>query len=360
MGKYIKLFNSHSDYEDFVETTDFVLPNVSRCDSEKDVHYTPKPYDYSQDYLTFDIISDGTLTWGPTIFLGTSGKSIAYSIDEGENWVNVSGSSSSTTFLNAVSGQKILFKGSNSSYYDTRNGESTSFKFSGTASFNISGNIMSMIDGDNFKDIYSFSGNDNFAKFFSSCNVIDTKNLILPATTLTSNCYNSMFYNCTNLISTPKLPAETLAYQCYANMFNACSSLTTAPKLMATTLANYCYSYMFYNCTSLTTVQKRLPATVLEGFCYMNMFNGCTSLTTAPELPAITLVSNCYLRMFYNCTNLSYIKAMFTSYPGGTYTDSWVENVASSGTFVKNSVAPWTITGNSAVPSGWTVVTADS
>ncbi len=357
MGKYIKLFNSHSDYEDFTESEDLILPNVSRCDSEKDVHYIPKPYDYSQDYLTFEIINDGTLIWKPVTSLGTSGKPISYSIDGGENWVNINGSS--TPFLNAVSGQKILFKGSNSSYYDTRSGESTSFKFSGTASFNISGNIMSMIGGDNFENIYSFSDNYNFAKFFSACNVIDAKNLVLSATTLTSHCYDAMFYNCSNLISAPQLPAETLANYCYESMFSSCTSLTIAPKLPATTLAVYCYEYMFSNCTSLTTIQKRFPAITLERFCYSNMFNGCTSLTTAPELPAITLETCCYNRMFYNCTNLNYIKAMFTTYPSNTYTESWVENVASSGTFIKNSTANWNITGVSSIPNGWTIQTVN-
>jgi hypothetical protein len=32
--------------------------------------------------------------------------------------------------------------------------------------------------------------------------------------------------------------------------------------------------------------------------------------------------------------------------------------ISSSGTFVKNSAATWTTTGNNGVPSGWTVQTA--
>lgn len=233
MGKYIKLFNSHSDYENFTESEDFILPNVSLCNRQNDVHYTPKPYDYSQDYLTFEIVSDGTLIWKPIESLGTSGKPIAYSIDGGENWININGSS--TPFLNAVSGQKILFKGSNSSYYDTRSGDSTSFKFSGTASFDISGNIMSMIGGDNFENIYSFSNVYNFTKFFSACNVIDAKNLVLPATTLTGNCYSSMFQGCTTLTTAPELPATTLASNCYSYMFQNCSNLNYIKALFTTT-----------------------------------------------------------------------------------------------------------------------------
>lgn len=61
--------------------------------------------------------------------------------------------------------------------------------------------------------------------------------------------------------------------------------------------------------------------------------------------------------MFQNCTSLNYIKAMFTTRPSTTYTNSWVTGVASTGTFVKNSVATWDVTGNNGIPTGWTVYT---
>jgi hypothetical protein len=88
------------------------------------------------------------------------------------------------------------------------------------------------------------------------------------------------------------------------------------------------------------------------------MFQGCTSLTTAPVLPAMTLSQYCYLYMFSGCTNLNYIKAMFTTTPGVSYTNNWVNGVASTGTFVKNSAATWDVTGVYGIPTGWTVETA--
>ena len=84
------------------------------------------------------------------------------------------------------------------------------------------------------------------------------------------------------------------------------------------------------------------------------MFRGCTSLTTAPVLPATTLTLSCYSHMFYGCTNLNYIKCLATDKSAIECTNSWVTNVASSGTFVKNSAASWT-TGDDGIPSGWTV-----
>ena len=147
-----------------------------------------------------------------------------------------------------------------------------------------------------------------------------------------------------------------LASYCYEYMFRGCTSLTQVPELPATTLAYLCYSAMFYGCTSLTTLPENLlPATTLAERCYGSMFKGCTSLTTAPELPATTLASSCYYEMFSGCTKLNHIRALFTTTPGSKYTSNWVNRVASSGTFVKNYLAEWDVTGVDGIPSGWAV-----
>ena len=39
--EYLKLFENHSQYADFIETEDFVKPNVSHCIQENEVHYNP-------------------------------------------------------------------------------------------------------------------------------------------------------------------------------------------------------------------------------------------------------------------------------------------------------------------------------
>ena len=221
----------------------------------------------------------------------------------------------------------------------------------------------------------------------------------LPATTLEYYCYYYMFNGCTSLTTAPALPATTLATNCYYYMFHGtnvlpdCSNINFSSStivasgglrglfagtkvtdndlrnilpinsngkyyLPRTTLASFCYQSMFRDCTLLTTAPE-LPATTLASNCYERMFFNCTSLTTAPELPAITLVDNCYASMFNYCSQLNYIKAMFTTKPSNSYTDSWVYRVASSGTFVKNANATWSITAINAVPSGWTVVLYD-
>ncbi len=85
------------------------------------------------------------------------------------------------------------------------------------------------------------------------------------------------------------------------------------------------------------------------------MFYGCTKLTQAPELPATTLAQSCYRQMFYNCRELNYVKALFTTTPGSSYTNNWLYGVASSGTFVKSYNAEWDVSGTSGIPGGWEV-----
>ena len=176
----------------------------------------------------------------------------------------------------------------------------------------------------------------------------------LPATTLADRCYQFMFYGCSSLTVAPELPATTLYDNCYASMFSGCTSLTTVPELPATTLARYCYYYMIYGCTNLTTAPE-LPATTLADSCYSNMFENCSSLTTAPELPATTLAYSCYGNMFKGCRNLNYIKMLATDISATNCLSTWVDGVSSTGTFVKNPAMTSLPTGQSGIPSGWTV-----
>ena len=272
------------------------------------------PHDYSQDYLTFEIVWSGTT-------IGFSTNDIQYSLDNGSTW-NTLIAGTSTSALNQD--DKVLFKASGLTPTSTL-GIGT---FSVTnGSVNVYGNIMSMAYGDNFVGMTTIADYQFLKLFSANTNIIDASNLILPATTLTTYCYSDLFNGATNLTAAPELPATTLATYCYNKMFKNCSSLTAAPEL---------------------------PVTTLERSCYYQMFYGCTSLTTAPDLPATTLKTDCYKEMFNGCTLLNYIKCLANGI-SGIYCSSWVKNVAASGTFVKNpNMTSWN-TGVSGVPSGWTV-----
>ena len=101
--------------------------------------------------------------------------------------------------------------------------------------------------------------NARFCYLFKDCAVL-TSAPELPATTLSSFCYDGMFSGCTSLTSAPELKATTLEYGCYSDMFSGCTSLTSAPELKATTLADFCYNGMLQGCTKLSTVTMLAPS----------------------------------------------------------------------------------------------------
>ncbi len=168
------------------------------------------------------------------------------------------------------------------------------------------GNIMSLVKKTDYSNETSLNENSYFyGLFYNNKNITNhpVEKLLLPATTLTKDCYDRMFMRCINLVEAPELPATTMKESCYNSMFQDCSSLTRAPKLPAKTMNKSCYDSMFRGCSSLVEAPE-LPATELFNSCYDSMFRGCSSLVEAPELPATKLYGSCYRDMFNGCSSL--------------------------------------------------------
>ena len=345
------------------------------------------------------VFSKGKLVWGKpidyiirpfTVKATRDGVSVAlrnlndavikYSINGGE-WKEAVGNVS-------IDGLTIAELNKNDTVSITTTDTINCFIYGNTA--DVYGNIMSLMYGDDFIDktvwikantsyindsgIGFFGGSADGSSVGSS--IVNAENLILPATSLTTGCYASMFANCQGLKKAPKLPATSLTTGCYAYMFARCNKLNThpelpatslasycyynmfsrsgvlsapelpattlapncyagmyrasmlnvAPKLPATTLADGCYYYMFLACENLFTAPE-LPATTLAPNCYKEMFSSCSRLTTAPELPATTMVEGCYDRMFQYCYMLDYVICYATSYSAETYMSECVESM---------------------------------
>ena len=297
--------------------------------------------------LKMTALESGTITLNVPSYVDNSYcKWVEYSLDGGATWTHtdITSSNQNITTPTLSGGDEVIWRGlgnalSRSTAYYSR--------FSSTCNFNVSGNILSLVN----PLINASFGYYAFAYLFYNCTkLINAQNLILEKTN--SNSYCGMFQGCTSLTSTPELPATTLAISCYSSMFQGCTSLTSAPELPSKKLADFCYFGMFQGCTSLTSAPE-LPAATLAASCYNSMFQGCTSLTSAPELPATTLVTGCYSNMFRGCSLINYIKALFVTTPSTSYTNNWLKDVAASGSFVKNPEATWTTTGVHAVPTGW-------
>ena len=228
-------------------------------------------------------------------------------------------------------GDVVEFRGDNSTYGAYPRFDGSTFQQS-TAVFDVSGNIMSLIDPENFYRLTELDTPSTFSNLFRRCyGLRDASNLLLPALKLSPGCYGNMFVSCTGMTACPDLPATELADQCYYSMFNGCRSLTTAPALPATKLKPECYYYMFSGCYNLTTAPA-LPSTELEDNCYNSMFRSCRSITTAPELPATTLKTGCYNNMFSGCTSLTYLKSLAYNNVSYSTTNNWLANISTVGT----------------------------
>jgi len=261
--------------------------------------------DYESLYLTFIIKSAGTITY--TIATTTAPNIYYYYRKNGRgNWSSkqAPGTELSVSQNDVIELYGLLYNG------DTATGTATSSSqygyFSGTATFDVVGNVFSIIRGQNYYNNYTLSNTYNFYKLFNASNVVSAENLILPTVSLTNYCYG--------------------------NMFASCTSLTIAPKLPATTLANYCYQYMF---------------------------SGCTSLTQGPVISFTGILPTGSCRyMFQNCSSLSYVECLsngITSTTSSSPTYRWMRSASGSGTFVKKSGTTWS-TGEHGIPSGWTVI----
>ena len=346
--KYLKTFETHEEYDLYINGENAYLPNVSLTLDDNTIHfldYIPIQTD-PYKYLTIEALEDDFIVWiekpvedsGGLMSLrqtnNISEGELLYCIDNDNIWYNYEFGTDTPTINK---GQTISFKGLLNTTVDF---QGVCIFYTNDKKFNLKGNCLSIIFGDDCDKNFDLTNyNYCFNNLFSYSLVVNISKTFLPATTLADNCYGYMFSDCIYLTTAPDLPATTLAFDCYNAMFNNCESLTIAPSLPATTLAGSCYNNMFQNCISLTTAPE-LPATTLTDYCYYNMFNGCTSLTTAPELPATELASCYYDTMFANCSKLNYIKAMFTTPIKGDATlYGWVSGVASTGTFVKNKNA---------------------
>ena len=372
MGKHLSKYQTQEDYNN--NKDNHLKPHVSLIvNPVEQIIFIPEPsyIKYSKEYFTIENTGSEDLTF--QLMKSTKAQTVSYMDSESSDWVDTS------KVITVAPQSELKLKGTIAPVFSYGIG---TFRVSGNTTYNVKGNVMSLLYGDDFSDKTDLTGKDNAFNvlFRRNTKLVDSSNLILPATTLASKCYQYMFQDCTSLVSAPELPATTLAtycYQymfegctslvsapelpattldsnCYQSMFQGCTSLVSAPELPATTLANYCYDNMFCGCSNLTTAPE-LPATTLADHCYYYMFSSCTSLTTAPELPATTLADYCYRYMFSNCSKLNNITMLATDISAKECLYYWVNNVSSSGTFIKHPSMTKLSTGISGIPSGWTV-----
>lgn len=189
----------------------------------------------------------------------------------------------------------VQFYGNGTDYSDT--------KIVSGINMSLSGNIMSLVDEENFATITTMEGASFAGLFAGNTCGFDASGLLLPATTLSQDCYSSMFAGCSGMSATP----------------------------------------------------VELPALTLAPGCYSNMFEGCDMIPDAPHLPATELVDRCYASMFYQCGTLENVTCLATTINGTDCTKDWLYEVNNPGTFTKAKGASCWSSGSNGIPFGWTV-----
>ena len=242
--------------------------------------------------LTFEAVENETAI----TITNPQALTVQYSTDGGITWT--SSNANPITISGIAAGGTVQLSGNNAAYGSSSNFTSITFD----KDCYVYGNIMSLVNSTSFATLTDLTEPYAFRTLFYNNTHLKshpTKDLVLPAKTLTTRCYFSMFYGCTGLTRAPQMSATTMANYSCSQMFYKCSGLTDAPALPATNLASHCYDNMFAHCYGLTEAPA-LPATTLAEACYRAMFMRCEALKTAPELPATEMAKSCYIGMFYN------------------------------------------------------------
>ena len=339
MGKYIIVPNISYSLDNLGQVT-FINEPVGPTGETEPVGPTgetgqtgPIELDYSTQYFTIESLQDNN-TITATKQNSQRSPVIYYSLDDGETWSNQTLSSGTITFGTINTGDKIIFKSNYATWASAWNAYN---RFNGSKNFKVYGNIMSLLNGDDFINNSEFTTGSAFnlcGLFYGTTTIIDASNLILPTTTLHESSYNGMFRGADNLVYGPKLlPALDVPKDGYSSMFEACTKLVEGPEILATTVSG-------------DTALQRM-------FCMRRSEDAASAMTKSPIL-RITNPSSCgnvYKELFRGNRNITEVTILAEG--TGLSFDNWLANTPNSGVIKKLSTTTLT-SGNSGIPSGWT------
>jgi len=259
-----------------------------------------------------------------TFQYATAANAVQYTTDGGNTWQSYLTTDGAITLANA--GDRVGFRGQGTLYHNT-SGNTPLFTVADNKPVYVFGNLMSLMSDADYHPGTATTVKYAFKSAFRNATwirVAEGKKLTLPATTLASCSYESLFDGCTGLTVTPvdNLPSTDLNDGVYYRMFAGCTNMTSAPTISATAAPYDCCNRMFLNCTSLEVAPRLLP-TDLAKQCYYEMFSGCSSLSSVPVLTVNRVdEASCY-GMFRNCSSLTSVpgRLMATQLYGASYKD---------------------------------------
>ena len=167
--KYLKVFETEALQDEFIESGDYLQPHVSCLEDGSNVKfnkYSKEYYEMLNTPLTFEALYDQTsisfFQNGCAVTDEMPVLEIEISTDGGNTWITKQAvqynSSPNMIFTSVVldAGEKVLIRGNNSAYgyySDSEDGAAPNCGFFADSSCYVYGNIMSLIDKNNFSTL---------------------------------------------------------------------------------------------------------------------------------------------------------------------------------------------------------------
>ena len=280
MAKYLKLFENHTQYEEYITGETAVLPNVSHCINEVEVHYNPI-VPFSKQYFTLEFLTSGTISWN--VNLEEICKTISYSLDNGQTWTEITSVIRNPIEIEVEIGDKMLLKGENE-FYGVAGERDNSNYFRGSATFNAYGNILSLFYGDDFADYDYFPEVESeyygqcFGLFWKS-NLVSAKNIIFPQDETNMNDYT--YYKIFIGSTITEIPNDPILLKRAESGFEGCNNLTSV--IFGDNIEIIGES-AFNGCSGLTSVTIPSSVTSIGNHAFI-FCGGLTSVTIEATTP---------------------------------------------------------------------------
>ena len=264
MGKYLKLFTNHNEYLAFTHTEGYLLPNVSHCFTEKDVHYNPITTE-TRLMVTYNVSDASNATQLYFYYVGEGDADpSAFAVNMFDK-VEIDGTEVAVADLDADNGT-----------YDFGVGEHTVAYTLKDPTF-----IGAVLD--------EGAGTVNLGAVFVECT--DIASVEIPDSVTFIG--NSVFSDCTGLTSVT-IPSSVTSIGNYA--FAGCSNLTGVTFESNSQLTDI-GGFAFAGCSGLTSIT--IPSGVTS--IGQSAFDSCSGLTSINIPNSVSTIGNF---AFCQCSSL--------------------------------------------------------
>ncbi len=315
MGKYLKKFNSHAEYNAFTATTAFILPNVSLCVNEDDLHYNPlvRVSGVTLDKSELSLKEGDTETLVASILpYNASNKNVVWSSsDDSIATVSSNGTVSGVAFGNAditvttedgdytaqcattVKSYKVITYTATAKLPETTSSYDSGLhknSFTGT-----SGQRLTMVSHTFEDGVGTVTFNGDIAKFDGGAFFSATSLTSIDIPDSVTSIGTQVFANCSSLTSI-EIPDSVTSIG--SGMCSGCTSLTSATIGSGVTSIG---GYAFFSATSLTSIVIPDNVTSIAN----GVFRECKSLTSIVIPDSVTSIGD---SAFHNCSSLTSIE----------------------------------------------------